>query len=140
VSVSDYKFLLIESGFALVIVTAGLALILTAAVYERRKETAGWMARGATRRQVASMFVAEAMTLLALALAVGLVAGFMTAYMALGLFGTSGVDPVGRSLVVSADTLWLVGATVASLLLTSYAVSWKASRVDLAQVLRLRGA
>ena len=140
VSVSDYKFLLIESGFALVIVTVGLALILTAAVYERRKETAGWLARGATRRQVASIFVAEAMTLLALALAVGVLAGFMTAYMALGLFGTSGVDPVGRSLIVSSDTLWLVGATVASLLITSYAVSWKASRVDLAQVLRLRGA
>ena len=140
VSVSDYKFLLIESAFALVIVTVGLALILTAAVYERRKETAGWIARGATRRQVASMFVAEAMTLLALALAVGVVVGFLTAYMVLGLFGTSGVDPVGRSLVVSADTLWLVGATVASLLLTSYAVSWKASRVELAQVLRLRGA
>ena len=140
VSVSDYKFLLIESAFALVIVTVGLGLILTAAVYERRKETAGWMARGATRRQVASMFVAEAMTLLALALAVGVVVGFLTAYMALGLFGTSGVDPVGRSLVVSADTLWLLGATVASLLLTSYAVSWNASRVELAQVLRLRGA
>jgi len=140
VSISDYKFLLIEGGFALVIVTVGLALILTAAVYERRKETAGWLARGATRRQVASMFVAEATTLLALALAVGILAGFMTAYMALGLFGTSGVDPVGRSLIVSSDTLWLVGATVASLLITSYAVSWKASRVDLAQVLRIRGA
>lgn len=139
VSVSGYKFLLIESGFALVIVTAGLALILTAAVYERRKETAGWLARGATRRQVASIFVAEALTLLVLALSVGTVAGFMTSYMALGLFGTSGVDPIGRSLVVSADTLGLLAATVASLILTSYAVSWKASRADLAQVLRLRG-
>lgn len=139
VSVADYKFLLIESGFALVIVTAGLALILMAAVYERRKETAGWMARGATRRQVALIFVAEAATLLSLALAVGLVVGFMTAYMALGLFGSSGVDPVGRSLIVSADTLWLLAATVASLIVTSYAVAWKASRVELAQVLRLRG-
>jgi putative ABC transport system permease protein len=139
VSVSGYKFLLIESGFALVIVTAGLALILTAAVYERRKETAGWLARGATRRQVASIFVAEALTLLVLALSVGTAAGFMTSYMALGLFGTSGVDPLGRALVVSADTLGLLAATVASLILTSYAVSWKASRADLAQVLRLRG-
>jgi putative ABC transport system permease protein len=139
VSVADYKFLLIESGFAVVIVTVGLALILMAAVYERRKETAGWMARGATRRQVASIFVAEATTLLTLALAVGLVVGFMTAYMALGLFGTTGVDPVGRTLVFSTDTFWLLAATAASLLLTSYAVAWKASRVDLAQVLRLRG-
>lgn len=139
VSVSDYRFLLIESGFAVVIVTAGLGLILAAAVYERQKETAGWMARGATRRQVASIFVAEALTLLVLALAVGVVAGFMTAGMALGLFGQSGVDPVGRSLVVPLDTLWLMAATVGSLLLTSYAVSWKASRVELAQVLRLRG-
>jgi putative ABC transport system permease protein len=138
VSLATYRFLLLESGFTVVIITIGLALILLAAMLERQNETAGWRARGATRAQVASLFIAEAVTLLALALAVGLVTGFLTAYMAAGMLASS-ADPIGRTFVVPADTFLLVGAMAGALLATSCLVAWKAGRAPMGQVLRLRG-
>ena len=137
-SLATYRFLLLESGFTVVIITVGLALILLAAVLERQNETAGWRARGATRAQVASLYIAEAVTLLALALAVGAVTGFLTAYMAVGMLASTS-DPIGRTFVVPTDTFLLVGAMAGALLLTSCIVAWKAGRAPMGKVLRLRG-
>jgi len=140
-SMSIYKFLLVENAFTVLIVTVGMSLILLAAAIERQRETANYIARGGSKHQVSSLFVAEAITILALAVLVGVFAGTLTAamfqQMSAGM--SSGSALLKQRLVLTADPVYLVLVTVVSLIVASYLVARKASRVDLLKVLKTRG-
>jgi len=94
---------------ALLITAAGLTGVMALAVTQRTREIGIRMALGATRVQILSMMMRQALTLILLGLAAGLIGALMLKKVISSLlFATPGVDPVTFAAV--ACLLTLVGA------------------------------
>ena len=94
---------------ALIITAAGLAGVMTLAVTQRTREIGIRIALGATRVRILSMMMRQALTLMLLGLAAGVVGALMLNRLITALlFATPGVDPVTFGAV--ACLLILVGA------------------------------
>ena len=94
---------------ALIITAAGLAGVMTLAVTQRTREIGIRIALGATRVRILTMMMRQALTLMLLGLATGLVGALMLNKVITALlFATPGVDPMTFAAV--ACLLTLVGA------------------------------
>ena len=132
---ADRRFALaLFAGFAvvaLVLATAGLYGVLSAAVVERTREIGVRTALGAQRGSILAMVVRQGMLLAGLGLVVGLFATWgSTKIISTLLFGVGASDPVVLVAVV--------GTLGAAALLACALPAWRASRVD--PVIALRGS
>lgn len=136
-------FMMIEYGFAVVIITAGLGLIMFVAVLDREIELAGMMARGASPAQVQTLLVAEALVLMALGIGIGLGAGVFAAFSFNELFNSfiMRFEPgaFARELTIGPLTLSLVGITALALLFVAWLSAQRAGRIRVPEILRIRG-
>ncbi len=139
---SLYGFLRLQVAFAVVILTAGLALVAYAASLEREVEFAGMTARGAGGRQVAGLLLGEALALLIVGVSIGVGVGIISGYVATQTFlvGPPGTETLAPFfLEVPLDVVWFVLLALAMLLGAAVLLSWRLTRMNLARVLKLRG-
>ena len=135
-------FVRMEIAFIVVILTAGLALIIYAAGLERTVEFACITARGSSGWQTAGLLVGEACSIMLLGVVVGFAAGLLAGYLSVGLtYGSlRGAEPVIPNLLVfPVDGLLLLVLAPAAMFLTTIVVAWRIERMNVAQVLRMRG-
>ncbi len=136
-------FLETEIAFIGVILTAGLGLIIYAASLERDVEFAGIIARGASGWQAAGLLVAEAFSILVIGLVIGVAVGLVTGYL-YATFLFAGATPGSEAavpflFVFPTEGFLLIVLAPAAMLITALAVSWRIVRMNVAQVLKMRG-
>ncbi len=138
-----FGFMELEMAFMVVILTAGLGVILYAATLERDVELAAIRARGASGRQTAGLLIGEASSIMLIGLIVGTGIGILTAYLSTALVsagpGTGGESLVPLVFTIPVEALLLLVLAPAAMLLTSFAVTIRVARMDIARVLKLRG-
>ena len=136
-------FVSMEIAFIVVILTVGLGLVLYAASLERDVEFAGMIARGASGWQTATVLVGEAFVIMLVGLVVGAGVGLATAYVATQLFlvGPPGFPepPVPFFFVFPGEAALLVLLGCGAMMLAALLVSARIARMNVAQVLKLRG-
>ena len=138
-----FGFIELEMAFMVVILTAGLGVILYAATLERDVELAAIRARGASGWQTAGLLIGEASSIMLIGLIVGTGIGVLTAYLSTTLI-SAGPGAAGEALVpmlftIPIEALLLLVLAPAAMLLTSFAVTIRVARMDIARVLKLRG-
>jgi ABC-type lipoprotein release transport system permease subunit len=138
-----FNFLMVEFAFALLIIGVGLGLIMYVAATEREGEFASIMARGASAKQVTNILLGEAVTIIIIGVVIGTVTGLITAFVfneliSFGMTG-GGAGVLDMPLTVSYQTIGLVLATIAILIVASLLASLRIRRIDLATSLRKRG-
>jgi len=138
-----FGFIELEMAFMVVILTAGLGVILYAATLERDVELAAIRARGASGWQTAGLLVGEAASIMLIGLIVGTGIGILAAYLSTSFIaagpGTAGESLVPVLFVLPPEALLLLVLAPAAMLLTSFAVTIRIARMDIARVLKLRG-
>jgi len=147
-----YNFLVIIYFFVILILAIGLGLVVYVATVERENELAGFIARGASTKQVGSLLFGEGVTIMLVGVLIGVFTGLVAAYMFNELFSfTIGSSPGGmyipyltpevaieRVFVVSWLTFALIFITILSLLIAGFIATLKARRIKVAKVLRER--
>lgn len=138
-----FNFLMVEFAFALLIIGVGLGLIMYVAATEREGEFASIMSRGASAKQVTNLLLGEAVTIIIIGVVIGTVTGLITAFVfneliSFGMTG-GGAGVLDMPLTVSYQTIGLVLATIAILIVASLLASLRIRRIDLATSLRKRG-
>ena len=138
-----FGFIELEMAFMVVILTAGLGIILYAATLERDVELAAIRARGASGWQTAGLLIGEATSIMLIGLIVGTGIGILAAYLSTTFIaagpGTAGESLVPVLFVLPPEALLLLVFAPAAMLLTSFAVTIRVARMDIARVLKLRG-
>ena len=136
-------FVSIETAFIVVILTVGLGLVLYAASLERDVEFAGMIARGASGWQTATVLMGEAFVIMLVGLVIGAGVGLATSYFAtqLLLVGPPGVGepPVPFLFVFPWEAAVLILVGCGAMMLSALLVSARIARINVAQVLKLRG-
>ncbi len=149
------QWLQFSDAYGFVIILVVVILVLTEilntmliALHERQKELGVIVAIGTTRRQVFSMLLLEAVTLILIGAGLGYLAGSLTVY----LFSESGIDltnfsnafhffymnPVIHPELTQASAVRILGATLLAALLAGIYPAWKATRLRLGQALRIQ--
>jgi putative ABC transport system permease protein len=114
---------------ALVLAAIGIYGVLSGSVSERTREIGVRIALGATRREIVSLVVRQAMALTVAGMVIGLGAAVIASRsLETLLFGITRSDPVTYAGVVA----MLLGASA----LASWLPAWRAARVDPALTLR----
>jgi ABC-type lipoprotein release transport system permease subunit len=129
-------------------------------VVEREHELAGFIARGASTKQVSSLLFGEGMTVMLVGVIIGVLTGLLAAFMInelitfvfsgifqtigtfvfSGIFQTIGYEvAIERVFVVSWFSLALIIITIIALVVASFAATLRVRRIKLAQALRERG-
>jgi len=138
-----FGFMELEMAFMVVILTAGLGLILYAATLERDVELAAIRARGASGWQTVGLLVGEASSIMLIGLAVGAGIGTFAAYLSTTLVaagpGGSGESLIPLVFMIPIEALLLLALAPAAMIVTSFAVSLRVAKMDIARVLKLRG-
>ena len=138
-----FGFIELEMAFMVVILTAGLGVILYAATLERDVELAAIRARGASGWQTAGLLIGEATSIMLIGLIVGTGIGILAAFLSTSFIaagpGTAGESLVPVLFVLPPEALLLLVFAPAAMLLTSFAVTIRIARMDIARVLKLRG-
>jgi len=138
-----FGFIELEMAFMIVILTAGLGVILYAATLERDVELAAIRARGASGWQTAGLLIGEAASIMLIGLIVGAGIGLLAAYLSTSLVsagpGTAGESLVPVLFIFPLEALLLLVLAPVAMLLTSFAVTIRIARMDIARVLKLRG-
>ena len=133
------RLMAVQIAFAILIVTAGLALILYASTIERAPEFAGMVARGASRRQIVSLLLGETSVILVLGLAIGVVVGVFAGWGLIEAFTRNDQSVIQARLVFSWEGVAVVLATVASMVTAATVIAERAGRSSVAELLRQRG-
>jgi ABC-type lipoprotein release transport system permease subunit len=143
-----YNALLLIYFFVILIITFGLGLVVYMTVVEREHELAGFIARGASTKQVSSLLFGEGMTVMLVGIIIGLITGLIAAFMInelitfifSGIFQSVGFEvAIERVFVVSWFSLALIIITIIALVVASFAATLRVRRINLAQALRERG-
>jgi ABC-type lipoprotein release transport system permease subunit len=143
-----YNALLLIYFFVILIITFGLGLVVYITVVEREHELAGFIARGASTKQVSSLLFGEGMTVMLVGVIIGVLTGLLAAFMInelitfvfSGIFQTIGYEvAIERVFVVSWFSLALIIITIIALVVASFAATLRVRRIKLAQALRERG-
>jgi predicted permease len=117
------QLLAITGGIALMLGLIGIYGVVSYAISQRRREIGIRVALGAERGEVRRMFVRQALVLVGMGVAIGLVAALgLTRLMESQLFGVGPLDPLSY---VSVSLLLLLTAVFAS-----YIPARRAARVD----------
>jgi len=143
-----YNFLLLIYFFAILILAFGLGLLVYIAAVEREHELAGFMARGASTKQVSSLLLGEGFTIMIVGVIVGVITGLIAAFMInelisfliSGTIGYMGLEvAIERAFVISWQTLALILITIISLIIAGLIATLRVKRIDVAKALRERG-
>ncbi|MEW5759671.1 MAG: FtsX-like permease family protein [Candidatus Thermoplasmatota archaeon] len=134
---ASINFMNIQYGFILFIATIGLGLIMYTSVLERENEIGNIIARGANLRQIRILYLSEAITIIIIGSIIGLAVGILTAYVFIRLM-TSFIQ-TDIPIVFDYSIFIVILATIASLLLVSYIIAYRASKLELSKILRFRG-
>ena len=138
-----YQFISMELLFIGIILTVGIGLILYAASLERDVEFAAIIARGSSGWQTAKLLVGEAFVIMLVGLAIGASVGIGTAFFATQFIAAgppgSLAPLVPYFFVFPLEALLLVLLGPAAMLLSAVLVSLRTARMNVAQVLKLRG-
>jgi len=119
----------VVGALALTLASIGLYGVMAYSVTQRTREIGVRMAMGANRAQVLTMVLRQAMTLVAIGLAVGVVGALALARVVTRLlFGMNAIDPATFAGVCVLLTVVAV--------LASYLPAWRASRLDPIKALR----
>ncbi len=128
--------------FMIIIITVGLGLIMSISTSERKNEIATIMARGASKKQITTLLLGEAISIMLVGIMIGTIVGLVTGYafnqMLLSLAFTSDIVP-GRPFILPPLTFIVIGLCVLSLLIAALLTAIKASKIKLHQELRIRG-
>jgi len=117
------QLLAITGGIALMLGLIGIYGVVSYAISQRRREIGIRVALGAERGEVRRMFVKQALVLVGMGVAIGLVAALgLTRLMESQLFGVGPLDPLSYGTV---SLMLLLTAVVAS-----YIPARRAARVD----------
>ncbi len=133
------NFLYMEYALSIVIMTIGVGLLIFVAVYDREKELACIMARGASGGQLRKILMGESMSLMVLGLVVGVSVGILAAYLFNTLSGEGLHSAVERKMVFTLASFSLVLSSIAALIVASLLATARAGKIKLAEVLRIRG-
>jgi putative ABC transport system permease protein len=149
---SLYNFLMPVFFFVVLIITIGLGLVMYIAAVERENEFAGFIARGASTKQVGSLLFGEGLTITLVGVLIGIITGLIAAFMINELisFMTSGGGPdtfaflssevvIERSFVISWFTLALILVTIMALVIAGFIATLRIKRIKAAKALRERG-
>jgi ABC-type lipoprotein release transport system permease subunit len=132
-------FLEMEYVLVLVIMSVGVGLVVFVTITEREQELACIIARGSSGSQMRRILVGESMAVMIFAATVGLSVGLLTAFMYNQLLA-EGADSVIDRRIVFAWTTWIILlVSVGSLLSASLLASFRAGRIKLNEILRIRG-
>lgn len=146
-----YNFLMLIYFFAILIITFGLGLVIYFAAVERENELAGFMARGASTKQVSSLLFGEGLTIALVGVLIGVITGLLGAYMINELISfvissSAGLGPlwgaevvIERTFVISWLTLALILITIITLIIAGFIAALRVRRIKVAQALRERG-
>jgi len=138
-----YGFITMEIAFIVVILTAGVGLILYAASLERDVEFAAMIARGSSGWQTAKLLVGEAFVIMLVGLTIGVGVGTGTAFIATQWLATGPggglTSAVPYFFVFPWEAVLLVVLSPLAMLLSAFLVSARTARINVAQVLKLRG-
>jgi len=138
-----YGFITMEIAFIVVILTAGVGLILYAASLERDVEFAAMIARGSSGWQTAKLLVGEAFVIMLVGLTIGVGVGTGTAFIATQWLATGPggglTSAVPYFFVFPWEAVLLVVVSPLAMLLSAFLVSARTARINVAQVLKLRG-
>jgi ABC-type lipoprotein release transport system permease subunit len=108
-------------------------------VYDREKELACIMARGSSGGQLRKILMGESMSLMILGLVVGASVGIVSAYLFNTLSGQELYSAVERKMVFTLVSFTIVLSSIAALLIASLLATARAGKMNLAEVLRIRG-
>jgi ABC-type lipoprotein release transport system permease subunit len=137
--------MLVDIGFMIIIITAGLALILFISINERKNELATIMARGADTKQVSVLIMGEAFAIAMVGIVIGVSVGLFTAYsfneisVAADFFGMGGNTFPGRPLIIPWYGFIVIFLALISLTTVSILAAYRVKNIDLNQELRIRG-
>jgi putative ABC transport system permease protein len=132
-------FLTVEYAFVLLIATVGIGLIMFVAAREREQEIANIIARGASTKQIFSLFLGEGLTIMLIGILIGSGTGLLTAYAFNEMISIDPYQLVERTLILSPSLALLIFASIIALIFTITMVSLQAARIKLHQALRIRG-
>lgn len=132
-------FLYMEYALSIVTMSIGVGLLIFVAVYDREKELACIMARGASGGQLRKILMGESMSLMILGLVVGVSVGIVSAYLFNMLSGQELYSAVERKMVFTLVSFSIVLSSIAALFVASLLATARAGKMKLAEVLRIRG-
>jgi ABC-type antimicrobial peptide transport system permease subunit len=132
-------FLYMEYALSIVIMTIGVGLLIFVAVHDRERELACIMARGSSGGQLRRILMGESTSLMMLGIVVGVGVGILTAYLFNTLSGEELYAAVERTMVFTSISLSIVLTSIVALLVASLVATARAGRINLAEVLRIRG-
>jgi hypothetical protein len=136
------RFMQMGVLFAFILASVGTLVVISLTLRERRLSTALMSARGTSYGQTAVMLLAESLTMLLLAVLIGLFVGFITLYGSVRGMATASLTPTGPALVTARFlpapflplTLLQIGAIVGLLLLATLVlilIEARSARYDL---------
>lgn len=132
------NFLYVEYALSFIIMSLGIGLVVFITVSERERELACIMARGSSSSQLRRILMGESVTLMSLSnvvgLSVGLSIGFLYNYMA----GRQTSAVVPHDFVFTYASWMIIVASIVVSVLASYAATYRAQRINLAEILRVR--
>jgi ABC-type lipoprotein release transport system permease subunit len=149
------QWLEFSDAYGLVIILVVVLLVITEilntmliSLHDRQKELGVIVAIGTNRRQIFSMLLLEAVTLIATGAALGYLAGSLLVYA----FAESGIDltnyanafqffymnPVIHPELTQSSALRILGATLVAALIAGIYPAWKATRLQLHKALRIQ--
>ncbi|HEX7391476.1 MAG TPA: FtsX-like permease family protein [Thermoplasmata archaeon] len=132
-------FLYMEYALSFVIMTVGVGLIIFVTVWDRERELACIMARGASSSQMRKILMGESFTLMVIGLLVGVAVGVLTAAIFTSLLDEQFTEGVGYAMVVSKVTLIIFLSSIAAFVIATLLATFRAGKIKLAEVLRVRG-
>ena len=126
----------IEEAFALILAAAAMALYLTVAVAERRHELATMTALGASLQRAAAFLWSEAVLVLAAALALGALLGWLLAEMLVAMLQHVFDPPPDHLAVPWGFLVGLGGAAILGCLVAAAQAALQIRRLPLGAILR----
>lgn len=149
------QWLEFSDAYGLVIILVVVLLVITEilntmliSLHDRQKELGVIVAIGTNRRQIFSMLLLEAVTLILTGAALGYLAGSLLVYA----FAESGIDltnyanafqffymnPIIHPELTQSSALRILGATLVAALIAGIYPAWKATRLQLHKALRIQ--
>jgi len=141
---ASFFFVKVEFVFALIIALAGMSLIMIMAVYERKREIALLIAKGASRKSILGMIAGEAFLITLVAFGLGILValvysyGFLVATLNMFMFQQEIYEfPPGYAMSVPLYLPVTLIIAFIAFILSALIPAWIITRKPLAEELRI---
>jgi len=133
------NFLYVEYALSFIIMSLGMGLVIFITVSDRERELACIMARGSSSSQLRRILMGESMTLMSLGIVVGSSAGVFIGFLYNYMVGRQTYSIVPHDFVFTYASWAIVVASIAVSIVACFAATYRANRIKLAEILRVRG-